>query len=195
MTNARVRSYGVAVVATVVVLVFSLLLRSVTESQPFLLFFAAVAFSAGIGGLGPGLLAMVLSVIFIDYFFIQPDSFLNFTPPEFIRILVFALVALVVSTFYDLRKRAEDVAFEQREWLRITLTSIGDAVISTDEHGKISLINPVAESLTGWRLAEAVGKDIGEVFHIVNEQSGQPVPNPVDRVLREGRIVRLANHT
>jgi len=84
---------------------------------------------------------------------------------------------------------------EQREWLRVTLTSIGDAVIATNAAGRISFVNPVAESLTGWKAEEALGQPIASVFRIVNEQTGQRVEEPVTRVLREGRTVALANHT
>ena len=84
---------------------------------------------------------------------------------------------------------------EQREWLRVTLTSIGDAVIATDTDGRVTFLNPVAESLTGWKTEEAPGQPIQEVFRIVNEQTGQPLEDPVARVLREGRAVALANHT
>jgi len=84
---------------------------------------------------------------------------------------------------------------EQREWLRVTLTSIGDAVIATDAEGRVSFVNPVAESLTGWKAKEAIGRPIPNVFRIVNEQTGQAAEEPVARVLREGRAVALANHT
>jgi PAS domain S-box-containing protein len=82
----------------------------------------------------------------------------------------------------------------QREWLRVTLTSIGDAVIATDAAGRISFVNPVAESLTGWKAEEALGRPLPAVFRIVNERTGQPLEEPVGRVLREGRAVALANH-
>jgi two-component system cell cycle sensor histidine kinase/response regulator CckA len=83
---------------------------------------------------------------------------------------------------------------EQREWLRVTLTSIGDAVIATDGTGRISFANPMAESLTGWKVEEAMGRPVTDVFRIVNEQTDQPLEEPVARVLREGRAVALANH-
>lgn len=84
-------------------------------------------------------------------------------------------------------------ASEQRHG--ITLKAIGDAVITTDAAGCIELLNPVAEALTGWRHEEAGGKHIDEVFRIINEQSRTEVENPVARVLREGMVVGLANHT
>jgi PAS domain S-box-containing protein len=78
---------------------------------------------------------------------------------------------------------------------RVILRSIGDAVLTTDATGCVEYLNPVAERLTGWSLAEARGRPIQEVFPIVNEETGQPVESPVNRVLREGIVVGLANHT
>ena len=92
------------------------------------------------------------------------------------------------------RHQADRQLRQQREWLRVTLTSIGDAVIATDAQGRITFLNPVAESLTGWKAEEAAGQAIQCVFRIVNEQTGQPLEEPVARVLREGRAVELANH-
>ncbi len=84
---------------------------------------------------------------------------------------------------------------EQRERLRTTLASIGDAVIATDAEGRITTLNAVAEALTGWASGEAAGQPLDAVFRIVNERTRQPVESPVTRAMREGRIVGLANHT
>src|SRR5688572_12997186 len=93
------------------------------------------------------------------------------------------------------RRRAEEALRKQSEWLRITLASIGDAVISTDAEGRVTFMNAVAEGLTGWSQAEATGRPLSEVFHIVNERTREPVENPVLRALREDTVVGLANHT
>ncbi|MGD9365931.1 MAG: PAS domain S-box protein [Desulfobacteraceae bacterium] len=77
----------------------------------------------------------------------------------------------------------------------ITLKAIGDAVIATDARSMVKLINPVAEALTGWKDAEARGRPLEEVFRIVNEQTREKVEDPVVKVLREGTVVGLANHT
>lgn len=81
------------------------------------------------------------------------------------------------------------------EWFRTTLYSIGDAVITTDAKGKILQMNPVAERLTGWRESEAREQTLSKVFHIVNEHTRKKVLNPVQRILREGIVIGLANHT
>lgn len=82
-----------------------------------------------------------------------------------------------------------------RENLAVTLHSIGDAVIATDPAGRITLMNAVAERLTGWTRREASGHPLGEVFRIVDSVSRQPVSDPVQRVLESGEIVTLSNHT
>jgi PAS domain S-box-containing protein len=93
------------------------------------------------------------------------------------------------------RRRAEEALRQQSELLRITLGSIGDAVISTDAEGRVTFMNGVAESLTGWSQAEGMGRPLPDVFHIVDELTRQPVENPVVCALRDGNIVGLANHT
>ncbi len=93
------------------------------------------------------------------------------------------------------RQRFDSSVRELQEWFRVTLSSIGDAVVTTDTQGRVTFLNPVAQELTGWTHAEAQGKPLGMVFRIVNEQTRKPVENPVEKVLREGMIVGLANHT
>ena len=77
----------------------------------------------------------------------------------------------------------------------VTLKAIGDAVIATDEKGRLELMNPIAETLTGWKEKEARGKALDVVFHIINEETRKPAEDPVARVLKEGIVVGLANHT
>ncbi len=84
---------------------------------------------------------------------------------------------------------------ETQEELRTTLYSIGDAVITTDTSGLVKMMNPVAERLTGWREAEARGKPLKEVFHIITEETRAEAENPVEHVLRDGIVVGLANHS
>jgi PAS domain S-box-containing protein len=93
------------------------------------------------------------------------------------------------------RRAAEEALRQQREWLRVTLTSIGDAVLATDTAGKITFLNPTAAALTGWTEEQAMGQPVQDVFHIVNEQTRDRGEDIVGRVLREGQVVLLANHT
>ncbi|HZU30847.1 MAG TPA: CHASE3 domain-containing protein [Candidatus Angelobacter sp.] len=113
---------------------------------------------------------------------------------------ILASVGLVLLAFYILREMAERENHameirEREEWFRVTLGSIGDAVIATDEKGLVIFINPVAETLTGIKLAQARGRQISQVFPIFNEHSRKPVENPVAKVLELGHVMGLANHT
>jgi PAS domain S-box-containing protein len=125
----------------------------------------------------------------------------------------------LLSLFYDSGKHytAEDLEFaaelarraaiaienarlyeeieRQRQWLQVTLSSIGDAVIATDRAGNVIFMNAVAQALTGWPEADAAGQPLETVFHIVNEETHAIVENPFTKVLRENTVVGLANHT
>ena len=93
------------------------------------------------------------------------------------------------------RKQAEISLRKSEELWATTLSSIGDAVIATDTAGNITFMNAVAEELTGWTLLDAATKPVPEIFNIVNEHTRRQVENPVAKVLREGMVVGLANHT
>jgi PAS domain S-box-containing protein len=113
-------------------------------------------------------------------------------------VAVCAMAALAIFLLWGLRglllrDAARLRASEQR--LATTLASVGDAVITTDATGAVERMNPVAEALGGWHSGEAVGVPLDTVFHIINEHTRQPVESPHHKVLREGGIVGLANHT
>ncbi len=113
---------------------------------------------------------------------------------------ILAAVGLILLAYFILREMAlrekHALQIKQREeWFRVTLTSIGDGVIATDEHGVVTFINPIAENLSGNTLSQSKGKSITDVFPIFNEVSLKPVENPVRKVMESGNIVGLANHT
>ena len=103
-------------------------------------------------------------------------------------------------TNYQLKKNIEEqerinnLLHESEESLEITLNSIGDAVISTDIEGLIVNMNPIAEAMSGWNLAEATGKPLKEVFRLISSKTNEPIENPVEKVIRTGKIIGLANH-
>lgn len=92
------------------------------------------------------------------------------------------------------KHRAERELRNQREWLRVTLNSIADAVLATDTDGRVTFLNPLAASLLGWEAAEAEGKLASEVVHLIHEQTGEELADPVAQVLGERRGVALSNH-
>jgi PAS domain S-box-containing protein len=111
-----------------------------------------------------------------------------------------AAVGMILLGYYilremELRQRHAQQLLEREEWFRVTLTSLGDAVIATDASRNVTYLNPLAERLIGIGMEEARGKAIREVFPIFNEATHKPVENPVDKVMELGRIVGLANHT
>ncbi len=94
----------------------------------------------------------------------------------------------------DIREMTDELE-EQHELLQVTLDSIGDAVITTDARGLTQWLNPVAQRMTGWTKQEAKGRPLGQVFHIINEETRLKTENPVETCLSQGKTVGLANHT
>jgi PAS domain S-box-containing protein len=105
------------------------------------------------------------------------------------------VAACLVLLSLGIERRAASRIRRSEEWLATTLTSIGDGVIATDARGAVRFLNPVAAALTGWSQQDARGRPLDEVFRIVSESDRTPAENPVTRVLREGHVVSLANHT
>ena len=128
------------------------------------------------------------------------------TRATYIAALVLAMALVVVGMYVLMVQQARtaqlsrllDVERARRAAearFRVTLASVGDAVISTDAACLVEFMNPVAEELTGWRIDEARGQELETVFEIRNEQTGEPAENPAAKVVREGVTVGLANHT
>ena len=136
---------------------------------------------------------VVLVVDNIEDSFLDNDAVLDrfsfvkrpFTPRE----LEYAL-ELAIS-----RAKMQHKLDNNQAWVTTTLKSIGDAVITTDTDGRINFMNQVAEQLTSWKLDEALGQELSNVFQIVNEFTGQAVENPAKKVLQKGVVQGLANHT
>lgn len=187
------RGYALAVAATLLALLLTWLCLPLLGLNLFLFFFAAITVSAWYGGWGPGLLATLLALSSANPF--TPSNLLSLQPDNLLRVGVFSFVTVLIGTLTAARRRAAAAAFLQSERYRVTLTSIGDAVIVTDVAGRVTLMNAVAEQLTGWRLPEAQGRASAGVFAIVNEHTREPVGSPIERVIREGVVVGLANHT
>lgn len=102
---------------------------------------------------------------------------------------------IILSSDITEKIEAERAILDEKERLRVTLHSIGDAVITTDSSGKIISLNPIAEQLTGWTEQEAQGISAKEVFHIICETTREVCEDPIQKVLDTGKIIGLANHT
>jgi PAS domain S-box-containing protein len=112
-----------------------------------------------------------------------------------LAVIGLGFLAYFILHAIGLRERHARQIAEREEWFRSTLTSLGDAVIATDEQGRVTFLNTVAEELIGIKVEQAKGRAIEEVFRIFNETTLLPVENPVKMVTELGRIVGLANHT
>ncbi len=187
--------YGTAVLATGVALVLQLLAWPYVQPIPFLVFFGAVMFSGWLGGWGPGMLSTLLSALLAHYVFVPPFYAFSLSLRDLGSTALFLFAGVFLTFLNTSMRRGQQREFEQQEWLSTTLRSIGDAVIATDAMGRIVFLNPVAEALTQWTSAEARGKALSVVFHILQEKTRQPVESPVTKVLREGGVVGLANST
>ena len=187
--------YGAAVGSVLLALLVSLLLEPWLERSRFFLFLGAVVFSAWYGGRRAGLLATILAVAILVFFAPIVFSFDPREPTTLVPLVLFAVLALLIIGISEARADAERSLHEQRARHQVTLASIGDAVIATDTAGRVTFMNGVAEQCTGWRQREALGKDLSQVFAIVNETTRAPVENPVGKVLSTGTVVGLANHT
>lgn len=188
--------YLIAIGATAVALLVSRFVLADIFGLDLLLYFClfAVMTAAGYGGLNAGLLATALGLLAGTYFFMEPDSW-RIDADDRVRMVLFLLAGVAVSLFAELMQRSRNRVERQRESLRITLDSIGDAIVTTDAEGRITWLNPIAAALTGWTLADAVGRPLNEVFHLVNEWTRQTLEGPVKRVLAEGQVIGLANQT
>ena len=139
-------------------------------------------------GFGIPILAVDEVIAVIEFFMLVPRA-----KDEELAGVISAVAAQLGSVIG--RKRAQDALAAEKERLAVTLKSIGDAVITTDVFGRITLINAPAEHLTGWRQEEAEGRPLTEVFCIVHEETRQPCENPVEKVLQTQSVITLANHT
>lgn len=125
-------------------------------------------------------------------------SELNFREGSIAILLVLLILSIIIALalFYNYRQRnIYKKLWETQEEFKTTLYSIGDAVITTDIGGRVKHLNLAAEKLTGWTESDAINKPLKDVFKIINEDSRQKLENPVQKVIREGIVVGLANHT
>ena len=166
------------------------------DTLPLVTLFGAVAAAEWAGGTRPAILVVILGYVACDYLFIQPRGHFAFGGiPGVIGLLAYLFTCALIISFGEVARRAHGRANERGELLRVTLLSIGDAVITTDVEARVTTMNPVAEMVTGWTQDVAFGRPLDDVFRIINEDTRHPVTNPALRALREGIVVGLANHT
>jgi PAS domain S-box-containing protein len=194
---SRPTAYVVAVLSTLVTLLVYLQLPVLLGRDPLLIIFLVpIILSAYVGGGGPGFTATALSALLADYYIITPvHSFHIGQKAEYLRWLLLIMTGILVSLLSEALHRSRRQAERNGRRFAVTLGSIGDAVITTDKQGRITLLNGEAERLTGWTNEEARGQELAAVFRIINEKTRQPVEDPVKKVFQCGTVVGLANHT
>ena len=210
----QLRHYSLALSPLLIAALLTIVFTRNPSLQPLvgLSYVLAVAVAAWLGGFWAGILAAAVSIPMAEMIATGGNSFLpqRLDAPTLGAMF---LIALLSSRVAAMRRHVEELLrasnkelelrvaertadlVQARESLRITLASIGDAVIATDVAGRVTLVNDVAQRLTGWTQEEALGRPLAEVFVIINEDTRSEVENPAMKVLRLGTSVGLANHT
>lgn len=197
--DSPIVEYVIAAAAVVVVTVIRWLLDpALGDHLPYVTYFVAVAFVAWWSGLGPSVFALVGSWWAAGFFFMAPRYIwyphVN-TVTHLVGTATYFIVGLSNIAVCEAMRRAQARAEQEREFFRVMVASIGDAVITTDKNGRVIRQNVVASELTGWGEDEVLGRPLEEIFRIINEETRKPAQNPVSKVLAEGKVVGLANHT
>ena len=192
----RRMGYGVSLAAVAVAFVARWWLDPLLGDRlPLATFVIAVIVAAWAGGLRPALLATGLGLLLSVYFFMPPrHSWLLAASHQWVGLAMYLLISCAITGFAGSMRRTQRRITEQSEQLRITLASIGDAVISTDASGNITYLNAVAESLTGWVALDAVGLPLTKVCNALDENTRLAIECPTTRALSEGVVVGLADH-
>ena len=192
-----VKVYALGFVALVVAVVLRWLVDPLMgDALPLVTIFGAVAAAVWFGGYRVAIPVTLLGYIACHYLFIQPRGTFAVTDvADLVGLAAYLFTSFLIILVGEAARVANRRTAERREVFRVTLRSIGDAVITTDIEGRITYLNEVAESLTGWSHTEALGQPLDRVFQIVNEATRKPVENPATRALRQGVVVGLANHT
>ena len=141
--------YGLAVVIALVTVLLTALLWEVTSEGPFILLVTAVVFSSWLGGLMPGILCAVISILMVDYFLIEPIYQILSTPDSVLRFLLFGLVSALISGLEDRRNRAEHAALLYKQELEIILNSMNEGITVQDSSGRIMYTNTASSSRMG----------------------------------------------
>jgi PAS domain S-box-containing protein len=195
--RSSIKTYALGIVALAVAVLLRWLLDPLMgDSLPLVTLFGAVAAAVWLGGYRPAIVVAILGYLACHYLFIEPRGEVNLTNiGNVVGLVAYLFTCALIIAFGESARFAHQRASERREVLGITLRSIGDAVITTDNAGHITYLNKVAESVTGWTLEDARGQPLDTVFRIVNEATRLPVANPATKALRQGIVVGLANHT
>jgi PAS domain S-box-containing protein len=190
------KAYAISFAALVAAVMLRRLLDPLmADTMPFVTLFGAVAIAAWVGGYVPATIVALVGYVACNYLFVAPRTTVGpLDTPTLVGLAVYLLTCALIIGIGEAVRSAQRRVTQHAELMRVTLGSIGDAVITTDIAGRVASLNAVAESLTGWRNAEARGQSLDSVFRIIDEESREPLESPAARALRENAIVGLANH-
>jgi len=187
--------YGSALAVTAVAIALRFALEPVLGRSGFAILLTGMLVAAWVGGLGPSLLCQTL-ILFANALWFQPERGVHSpaTLQGIVSLLAYYSVGSIVAVLSEARYRAQRRAHErqleamsQREKLLTTLSCMADGVVVTDAEGRVTQMNPTAEAMTGWSLTESRGRPVRDLFVLSDAQSQEPIENPVQRTLREGR--------
>ena len=151
---------------------------------PLLTLFAAVAVAAWVGGWAPALVVAAVGYLACAYFFIEPPGLIWRGDAEnLVALAAYTVTCLLIIGIGEALREARQRASEGEELLRVTLGSVGDAVIATDTVARVVYLNAAAEALTGWKLGDLLGRPLADVFPVA----------PIERAMRDRTVVALAD--
>jgi len=210
-----VRGRTVRLLATAVAVVLAFLSRQALARgtpgfPPYVTFFPVIVLAALVGDVWVGIFATVLSALLVSYWVLAIGQFPISEPSAVAGVAIFVFTGVFVSVVTELYHRnREKLALyqleaavlsernredEARKAAEATLGSIGDAVMATDREGRITFLNPVAAELTGWNADDARTQPVHAVFKVIDEQTGARLEDILPRVLKDGLVLKAANH-
>jgi PAS domain-containing protein len=173
-------AYGLTLFAFAAAVLLRWLLDPVLEDTlPLVTLFGAVAAAVWLGGYRPAIVVSIAGYLACEYLFIEPRG--SFDLAHFgnvVGLAAYLFTCAWIVVFGEALRKSQARASAQNQTLRVTLRSIGDAVITTDTNGRITYLNSVAETITGWPQEDALGQPLDKVFRIVNEDTRQAIENP-----------------
>jgi PAS domain S-box-containing protein len=157
------------------------------DALPLVTLYGAVAASVWVGGYRMGALAAAVGYLACDYLFIDPRGVLELSSTStIVGAAAYTTTCAIVIGLGEAMHQARVALSEQRERLRATLAGIDDAVLTADLNGRVTSMNRAAEALGGISIDQAVGRRLSDVFQVVSEETGDPIPNPALDVAGKG---------
>jgi PAS domain S-box-containing protein len=202
ITREQLVRYGWALGIVCLAILLRVWLEPVVGKQAGLLFWAAILICPWIGGVVPSLIGQTM-IWAAQWYWFTPPATTPWRPSaaDLLFIAIYYLLGSTIGAASDLRRRAQQrervqqaEAISQREQLRATLSCMADGVLVTDEQGRLTLMNPAAEVMTGWTMVESRGKRLTEFFAVHRENGENHSEDPLDHVLHSGQVVHGAMH-